>query len=129
MLSYFFLLPAVLIPPPALPLPTSEAAVLLVLLPLADAGAACLAMLADLQWQLGAAIQVLRLDAATHPAAVHSFDGRGLPAFVLMRHGVELWHQQGLPDGPGVAALLLSKLLPAPAAPEKPAKTTPVPQP
>ena len=29
-----------------------------------------------------------------------------------MRHGMELWRQQGLPDGDGMAALLLSKLEP-----------------
>ena len=90
-----------------------ETAVLLVLLPPADAATPrIVALLADLQRQLGTAIKVLRLDEATYPAAVHSFDGRGLPAFVLMHHGVELWHQLGLPDGPGLAALLLSKIGP-----------------
>ena len=115
---------------PAPPTPPPEAAVLLVLLPPADAGAPRVgALLADLQRQLGTAVRVLRLDEATHPAAVHSFDGRGLPAFVLMHHGVELWHQLGLPDGAGLAALLLGKLLPAPPAPEKPAKPAPLPTP
>ena len=97
------------------PLPV-EAAVLLVLLPPAGVGAArphTLAELADLQRQLGAAIQVLPVDEGTHPAVVRSFDGRGVPAFVLTRHGVELWRQQGLPNGDGIADLLLSKLGPA----------------
>ncbi len=104
----------------------ADPAVLLVLLPTAVLGAAepgrtaTLAALNRLQQELGAAIQVLRVDEATHPAVVRSFDGRGLPAFVLTRHGVELWRQQGLPDADGIAALLLSKLknfpdpLPAP---------------
>ena len=101
------------VPTPAPPAPPPETAVLLVLLPPADAGTPrIVALLADLQRQLGTAIKVLRLDEATYPAAVHSFDGRGLPAFVLMHHGVELWHQLGLPDGPGVAAQLLSKIGP-----------------
>lgn len=65
-----------------------------------------------LQRELGTAIRVLRLEEATYPAAVHSFDSRGLPAFVLMRRGVELWHQLGLPEGDGIAARLLSKLGP-----------------
>ena len=101
-------------------------AVLLVLLPEAvsdvarEGRAAVLAGLSRLQRQLGAAIQVLRIDEATHPAVVHSFDGGGLPAFVLTWHGTELWPAQGLPDGEGIAALLLSKLHPVDTAPELP---------
>ena len=106
---------------PALPplLPPADAAVLLVLLPPVAAGAsqpapaATTAALAALQRQLGAAIQVLPIDQANHPAVVRSFDGRGLPAFLLFQHGVELWHQPGLPDGEFIAELLLSKLRPA----------------
>lgn len=100
----------------AYPLSMADSAVLLVLLPIEVLGAAganrtaTLASLARLQLELGAAIQVLRVDEATHPSVVRSFDGRGLPAFVLTRHGVELWRQQGLPDADGIAALLLSKL-------------------
>ncbi len=44
---------------------------------------------------------------------VHAFDGRGLPAFVLLRDGEELYRQQGgqgLPEGASLAALLLRKL-------------------
>lgn len=107
---------------PILPplLPTADAAVLLVLLPPVAVGvsqpapAATLAALAALQRQLGAAIQVLPIDQASHPAVVRSFDGQGLPAFILFQHGVELWHQQGLPDGESIVPLLLSKLRPAP---------------
>lgn len=111
---------------------SEDVPVLLVLLPSATTAAAhqtrlateCL--LATLQQQLGRAIRILPIDQATHPAAVRSFDGRGLPAFVLTRHGVELWHQQGLPEGPDMAALLLSKLQPAPTAPTTLANTEPV---
>ncbi|AMJ64013.1 hypothetical protein AXW84_00160 (plasmid) [Hymenobacter sp. PAMC 26628] len=60
-----------------------------------------------LQRQLGTAIKVLPVDAADHPAVVHSFDVQDLPTCVLLRHGVELWRQPGLPDGAGLAALLL----------------------
>lgn len=72
--------------------------------------AATLAALQKLQQELGTAIQVLRIDEATHPAVVRSFNERGLPAFVLARHGTELWRQQGLPTADGMADLLLSKL-------------------
>lgn len=75
-------------------------------------------VISTLQQSLGSAIRVLRIDEASHPAVVHSFDGRGLPAFVLIREGVELWRQQGLPEGQQMAALLLSKLLPTGAAAE-----------
>lgn len=105
-------LPAVAVPPP-------DPAILLVLLPPAASGAAqatTRAALHTLQQQLGAAIRVLRVDEASHPAVVRSFDGRGLPAWVLMRHGIELLRQPGLPAGAATVALLLSKLGPPPGA-------------
>jgi hypothetical protein len=95
---------------------SAEAALLLVLLPAATAPGARAAVVADLatlQQQLGPPVRILLVDEASHPAVVRSFDGRGLPAFVLTRHGVELWHQQGLPTGADMAARLLSKLPPA----------------
>jgi hypothetical protein len=104
------------------PLLTTNAAVLLVLLPRVGMGLAeqtpvaradTLRLLNELQHSLGSAIRVLRIDEASHPAVVHSFDGRGLPACVLMRDGAELWRQQGLPQGQQMAAALLSKLRPA----------------
>lgn len=90
-----------------------EAAVLLVLLPPAPLGAvqvATCAALHTLQQQLGAAIRVLRVDEDAHPAVVRSFDGQGLPAWVLMRHGVELWQQPGMPGSAATVALIMSKL-------------------
>jgi hypothetical protein len=76
-------------------------------------------MLKDLQAKLGAAIRVLKVDEASHPAVVHAFDGRGVPAFVLLRGGAELYRQQGLPEGAPLVALLLSKLQEAtPGAPK-----------
>ena len=113
---------------PLIPSPPAPA-VLLVLLPVAVSDAAragratVLAGLSRLQRQLGAAIQVLRVDEATHPAVVHSFDVGGLPAFVLTWHGTELWRAQGLPEEEGMAALLLSKLPPVASAPELPTTT------
>lgn len=72
-------------------------------------------MLKALQLQLGAAVRVLTVDEASHRAVVHAFGGRGVPAFVLLRDGEELYRQQGLPEGAPMAALLLGKL--AEAAP------------
>lgn len=111
---YFWLLPFfALLPHPVLiptPLRLAEPAVLLVLLPNTAAGTAPLAVFDDLQRRLGTAIRVLSIDETSHPTVVDSFAGRTLPAFVLLRHGVELWHQQGLPEGELIAELLLSKL-------------------
>ena len=82
-------------------LPTSEllpdTAVLLVLLPLRlrDNSRAALHRL---QVRLGAAVRVLPIDEASLPAVVRSFGPPRLPACVLVRQGVELWRQDGLPD-------------------------------
>ncbi|MBD2767925.1 thioredoxin [Hymenobacter sp. BT664] len=94
-------------PPSALP----AAAVLLVLLPRVPADQAALrqpaqAALRALQGRLGSAVRVLKIDEATHPAVVQSFDSPELPACVLVRQGVELWRQQGLPDEADVNTLL-----------------------
>jgi thioredoxin-like negative regulator of GroEL len=97
---------------------------LLVLLPTVGPGprqetplarTATVLLLEGLQQELGTAIRVLKVDEASHPAVVHAFAGQGLPAFVLLRDGAELYRQQGLPQGALMAALLLSKL-PADAA-------------
>ena len=80
--------------------------VLLVLLPI-GAGTAATAALAALQQQLGAAVRVLAIDEATHPAVVRSFGPPALPACVLVRQGVELWRHQGLPATEAVADLLV----------------------
>jgi len=93
------------------PLPRPDAAVLLVLLPLPTSAAlpeaaratACLRML---RRRLGSAVRVLQIDEASHPVVVSTFGPPSLPACVLMRRGVELWRQQGLPDDGTVEALL-----------------------
>lgn len=96
--------------PSALP---PDTAVLLVLLPLGPRGemtgeaARTTASLRALQGRLGAAIRVLRIDEASHPAVVHSFGPPQLPACVLVRQGVELWRSQGLPEDEAVVTALL----------------------
>ena len=55
--------------------------------------------LADsVQAQLGSLVRLLRIDEATHPDVVQSFAITQLPAFVLIRRGIELWRQQGPMD-------------------------------
>jgi hypothetical protein len=93
--------------------PTAPA-VLLVLLPLGE-GPASAVTLGALQQQLGAAVRVLAIEEATHPAVVRSFGSPALPAWVLVRQGVELWRQPGLPNAAAVAGLLQAEQ-PAPAA-------------
>lgn len=96
--------------------PAADAATLLVLLPdgvpvvAHHAPVATFAGLPALQRQLGDAIKVLVINEASHPAVVHSFRATELPSFVLMRQGVELWRQRGLPEGEAIVGLLLSKL-------------------
>jgi hypothetical protein len=80
-----------------------DTAVLLVLLPL-PAGQT--STLRHLQQHLGAAVRVLAIDEASHPAVVRSFGTPELPACVLMRQGVELWRQQGLPSPEALLATL-----------------------
>ena len=101
------------------PLLPAHAAMLLVLLPAVGPGTkqetqpvrtATNMLLRGLQAELGAAVRVLKVDEDSHPAVLHAFDGRGLPAFVLLRDGEEVYRQQGLPEGTPMAALLLSKL-------------------
>ena len=104
-------------PPSAL---AAEAAVLLVLLPPVGTAqpvrAATLAALQALQQQLGSVIRVLTVDEGSYPVVVRSFSPVELPAFVLVRRGVELWRRQGLPEGEFIVAQLLGKLAPPGAA-------------
>jgi thioredoxin-like negative regulator of GroEL len=66
-----------------------------------------LTALADsLQRQLGSLVRVLRIDEATHPDVVQSFAITQMPAFVLLRRGVELWRQQGLSDETTLVGLI-----------------------
>jgi len=111
-----------MLPSAILPLLPAHPATLLVLLPTVGTGPeqetpssrmAKNSMLRDLQLLVGAAIRVLQVDEDSYPGVVRAFDGQGVPAFVLLRDGVELYRQQGLPEGEPMAALLLSKLVAA----------------
>ncbi|GAB3834453.1 thioredoxin [Hymenobacter jeollabukensis] len=94
--------------------PAADAAVLLVLLPVSRPDGAVppfsTAALERLQRRLGPAIRVLRIDEASHPTVVRSFHAQQLPACVLVRQGVELWRQPGLPDDEAGATELLGRL-------------------
>ena len=93
-----------------LPAASADGVVLLVLLPpsagAAPAQAPTTAALGALQRRLGPAVRVLTIDEASHPAVVRSFGTPELPACVLVRQGVELWRQQGLPEEGAMATLL-----------------------
>lgn len=96
-------------------LPPANAAVLLVLLPLAAGGAqqgraGIRAMLDKLQHRLGTAIQILVVDEENDPDVVRSFRVPVLPAFLLVRQGIELWRQPGLPEGESIAEQLLQRV-------------------
>ncbi|MEJ7663142.1 MAG: thioredoxin [Hymenobacter sp.] len=89
-----------------------DAATLLVLLPDEEPGrrAATEAWLRGFRARLGPAIRVLKLDETGHAAVVRSFGAPALPACILLRHGVELRQQSGLPEEELLAALLLRKV-------------------
>ncbi len=40
----------------------------------------------------------MKLDEAVHPDIFRSFEITQLPTFVLIRQGIELWRQEGLPE-------------------------------
>ena len=60
----------------------------------------------SIQVQLGRLVRVLRIEEADHPDVVQSFAITELPAFVLLRRGVELWRQQGLTDEATLVGLI-----------------------
>lgn len=100
---------------PAPVLPPPDTAVLLVLLPLARLGetgpdAFSTTSIRTLQSRLGPSIRVLPIDEASHPAVVRSFGTPELPACVLVRQGVELWRQHGLPEDDSIVEELLDKV-------------------
>jgi hypothetical protein len=80
--------------------------VLLVLLPGSAREAGYAARFCHLRQRLQPAVRVLAIDEASHPAVVRSFGPPELPACVLMRQGVELWQQPGLPSADALLALL-----------------------
>lgn len=70
-----------------------------------------LASLADsLQAHFMGRLRVLRIDEANHPDIVQSFAVSQLPAFVLLRRGVELWRQEGMSDEATLIGLILDLL-------------------
>lgn len=104
-----------LVSPPSHP-PLADAAVLLVLLPRVAAGGAppgratTRIRLAGLQRRLGAAIHILVVEEDSDPDVVRSFRVPVLPAFLLVRQGIELWRQPGLPEGELIVEQLLRRV-------------------
>ncbi|MGI4735713.1 MAG: hypothetical protein ACRYG7_11100 [Janthinobacterium lividum] len=102
--------------PPSPGVPPTGAAVLLVLLPLVATGiarqvrATTRAMLDGLQLRLGTTIQILVVEEENNPDVVRSFRVTGLPTFLLLRQGIELWRQPGLPEGEFIVEQLLRRL-------------------
>ncbi len=75
-----------------------------------------LTALADaIQMQLGSLVRVLRVDETSHPDVTKTFAITQLPAFVLLRRGVELWRQQGLSDKSTLVGIIRGLLTANPA--------------
>lgn len=72
---------------------------------------ASLVVLANsLQQELSGLVRVLRIDEDIHLDVVRSFAITKMPAFVLVRRGVELWRQEGLTDEETLADVIKSLL-------------------
>ena len=59
---------------------------------------------------LNPTLQIMRVSETTHPEVVRSFGFSALPAFVLLRQGLELWRYSGPIDSPGLFSELNSQL-------------------
>lgn len=68
--------------------------------------ASLLALADSLQEQLSGLVRVLRIDEDLHSDVVQSFAITKMPAFVLVRRGVELWRQEGLSDEATLAGVI-----------------------
>lgn len=64
-----------------------------------------------LQQRFGSQLRLLRIDEVSHPDVVHSFGITQTPTCVLVRQGVELWRQEGLPDETALATLTQQLLI------------------
>lgn len=87
----------------------AQAAVLLLFMPpvyMASRQQALLTTFSQrLQQQFGSQLRLLRIDEASHPDVARSFGITQTPTCVLVRQGVELWRQEGLPDETAFATL------------------------
>jgi len=57
-------------------------------------------LLENLRSGLDATVQLMHINETTHPEVVRSFGFVVLPAFVLLRQGLELWRYAGPIDSP-----------------------------
>ena len=63
------------------------------------------AVMSQLQKRLPPSVRMLRIDEAAHPEVVKSFNVIELPAFVLVRQGVEQWRREGVKAVRDVASM------------------------
>ncbi|WP_019986728.1 thioredoxin family protein [Rudanella lutea] len=77
----------------------TSAAVLLIFMPVdATLRPSVQVLIERLRGHLGTGVRVMKLDEAVHPDIFRSFEITQLPTFVLIRQGIELWRQEGLPE-------------------------------
>ncbi|WP_185731368.1 thioredoxin domain-containing protein [Larkinella rosea] len=60
--------------------------------------------------ELGESIRITRVDGIIHPEVVLSFGIQRLPSFVLLKHGIEIWRYNGLPDAEELIGHLTTQL-------------------
>lgn len=63
------------------------------------------AVMSQLQNQLPPSVRMLRIEESAHPEVVKSFNINELPAFVLVRRGVEQWRREGVQSVSDLASM------------------------
>ncbi|WP_080058084.1 thioredoxin family protein [Spirosoma aerolatum] len=56
-------------------------------------------------------VQIMRVNESSHPEVVRSFGVTSLPAFVLLKRGLELWRYAGPVDHPDLVNQLETQLI------------------
>jgi thioredoxin-like negative regulator of GroEL len=90
--------------PPIL-IPAKSAVLLVFLPPDRQQRAALTILINSLHGFLDGSLRILKIDETTHPEVVQSFDISRLPAFVLVRQGIELWRHEGHADEATLSAV------------------------
>ena len=90
---------------PPIPIP-AKSAVLLIFMPSDRYQRTALnTLINSLHGFLDGSLRILKIEETTHPEVVQSFDISQLPAFVLVRQGIELWRHEGHADEATLSAV------------------------
>ncbi len=97
------------IPVPVL-IPTKSTVLLVFMPPNWQQRAALNSLVNALPGVLNGSLRILQLDESIHPEVVQSFTVGRLPAFILVRQGIEIWRHEG-PPNEAILSTLSQRLL------------------